>query len=426
MVAVRSGSFSMTSNRAESLCLWIHENGLGGPGWGIEGIVRMSAGFELIFCDMRSPSLRLISYVNVTVPLNEKPLNHTADEVKLSPSLQDGASAPESSQSATEFPLLTLTQSPAPVFDPSDPTQDPDWRLIPREPFQWQGIWQWYNSITWHWGRSNVGPGRRENRVKIESCNLVSLYSPAWATLTASRDEEERKRLNLTANGHWEKDSATDPSVALKALSRRRRQHTLAAVSQTDALAVRQATKQALEQFTKRKRNPRGSSCSDMDWNLLTNSIAQRYTNSLDTLVHVLFKWASSFGNEKPVANLWMDAARDHLHSLLLPFFEYPALDKSEELHFETPRSQAAYSRCRSSWTRLLAPDQGISLSENEKLLKWAVEETLAGICSVILVVGIDVEGAWRAYHSRARKGGHEHEADALKLKVLAWTSKLE
>ncbi|EQB45340.1 hypothetical protein CGLO_15803 [Colletotrichum gloeosporioides Cg-14] len=44
--------------RAMGLCDWLAERGLGGAG-GFEGVVRMNAGFEVIWCDFGSGSLRL-------------------------------------------------------------------------------------------------------------------------------------------------------------------------------------------------------------------------------------------------------------------------------------------------------------------------------------------------------------------------------
>jgi hypothetical protein len=55
--------------RVRGLCKWIRENNVGGPGWGVEGVVRMNARFELIWCNFSSPSARLISNLNVKAPL---------------------------------------------------------------------------------------------------------------------------------------------------------------------------------------------------------------------------------------------------------------------------------------------------------------------------------------------------------------------
>src|SRR5271163_2903916 len=55
--------------RAQRLCQWVRDNELGGLGWGVEGIVRMNAGFEMTWCNFSSPSIRLLSHLNVTAPL---------------------------------------------------------------------------------------------------------------------------------------------------------------------------------------------------------------------------------------------------------------------------------------------------------------------------------------------------------------------
>lgn len=63
--------------RAAGLCDWLQERKLGGLGWGFEGIVRMNAGFEMIWCNFSSPTIRLISHLNVTAPL--LPLSEEAE-----------------------------------------------------------------------------------------------------------------------------------------------------------------------------------------------------------------------------------------------------------------------------------------------------------------------------------------------------------
>jgi hypothetical protein len=56
-------------DRARGLCDWLLEAGLRGEGWGFEGVVRMNAGFEMIWCDFTSGSLRLLTQLNITAPL---------------------------------------------------------------------------------------------------------------------------------------------------------------------------------------------------------------------------------------------------------------------------------------------------------------------------------------------------------------------
>ncbi|OCH86231.1 hypothetical protein OBBRIDRAFT_251161 [Obba rivulosa] len=47
--------------RAESLCDW-------GAPYGVEGYIRMNTGFELMWCNFSSPSLQLVSHLNITPP----------------------------------------------------------------------------------------------------------------------------------------------------------------------------------------------------------------------------------------------------------------------------------------------------------------------------------------------------------------------
>ncbi|EMD40586.1 hypothetical protein CERSUDRAFT_121303 [Gelatoporia subvermispora B] len=47
--------------RAANLCRW-------GLEYGIEGYIRMNAGFELMWCNFSSPSIQLVSYLNITPP----------------------------------------------------------------------------------------------------------------------------------------------------------------------------------------------------------------------------------------------------------------------------------------------------------------------------------------------------------------------
>ncbi len=55
--------------RAERLCGWLRERELHVPGKGVEAIVRMSAGFEIIWCNFASPSLGLVARFNTSVGL---------------------------------------------------------------------------------------------------------------------------------------------------------------------------------------------------------------------------------------------------------------------------------------------------------------------------------------------------------------------
>ena len=331
------------------------------------------------------PSLRLLSYLNVTVPLNERPLD------------QD-ASLRRRENNGGAFPLPTLTQSGAPVYDPADPTHVPDWNVIAREPFQWSEIWQYFTSLTWHYGRSGAGSGRGEDRVKADTFGFVSYYAPELKDLRRSAAEMERSTLKLTKEGYLTSNSNRTE------LARRRRRHTLAKLSLDDAAHLTNMMESALS-------NP---ACSGVDWNLRANSIAQRYTDSLIRFRNILSEWSNA------IESTWREAARENAHSLLMPFFEYPA-DGASELHRSSHRGQAAYARCRYSWTRLLSADQGVQLNEHEALLKWAVEETLGGICSVVIKTCLAAEREWQT-----RSATPSNDQLEVQMSISDWVSEIE
>ncbi|KAI4216029.1 MAG: hypothetical protein LQ351_001525 [Letrouitia transgressa] len=417
--------------RAQGMCDWILTRRLGGPGWGIEGIVRMAAGFELIWCDFSSPSLRLISYLNVTVPLNPQPLDHQMYKSKVASGNRSAINEQAHQlDPVAVFPLPTLTQSQAPVYDPADPTQAPDMSTISHEPFQWSEIWQWFVSVTWHYGRSGAGPGRGEDRIKPATCGFLTYYAPTLQDLRSSLAERERTALNLTHDGRWKGSSLNNRNSALRELSRRRRNHTLIELSSADALLMTEAAEVTLRQFVQEDREiAAGQSCSGMDWMLLANTISQKYTDSLNELNNILINWQVRTGKDGSSFRNWFDVARDHVHSQLLPFFEYPTDDKKDtrmnQLNTSSSRGRIAYSRCRLSWTRLLSSDQGIELNDNERLLQWAVEETVGAICSVILEIGLGVEREWERRFSQPVVNENLEEYDLLEI-IKNWSWKTE
>ncbi|KAI4160696.1 MAG: hypothetical protein LQ342_005535 [Letrouitia transgressa] len=417
--------------RAQGMCDWILTRKLGGLGWGIEGIVRMAAGFELIWCDFSSPSLRLISYLNVTVPLNTEPLDH--QRYKSKAALGERSAVDERAHQldpASVFPLPTLTQSQAPVYDPADPTQAPDVPTISREPFQWSEIWQWFVSATWHYGRSGAGPGRGEDRIKPATCGFLTYYAPTLQDLRSSIAERERSALNLTQDGRWKGSCLSNRDSALRELSRRRRRHTLVDLSSADALLMTEAAEVTLRKFVQENRETAaGQSCSGMDWVLLANTIAQRYTDSLNELNHILVNWQATIGKDESSFRNWFDVARDHVHSQLLPFFEYPTDDERDtrmkQLDTLSSRGRIAYSRCRLSWTRLLSSDQSIKLNDNERLLKWAFEETVGAVCSIILEIGLGVEREWEHRFNQPVVSENLEEYNLLET-IKNWSWKTE
>ncbi|KAI9742773.1 MAG: hypothetical protein M1818_003502 [Claussenomyces sp. TS43310] len=376
--------------RAAGLCHWLNDEGLGGLGWGFEGIVRMNAGFELIWCNFTSPSLRLVSHLNVSAPL----LPPESEEMDLSHAKMDDASPTKS-----YFPLPPQPTNTDKANDPQIPPLPPNWRKneARREPFLASQAWGWFVSATNHYGSSGLGSSVGETRVKLISCGLLNYYSPEFESQALGRAFEEQEQLNLTTDGLWlgprnQKNRGTDRQRGLEQLMRRRRTHTLNKISPADALTMRAASERVLGNIV----NSSQTHCSGIDWIAVTNEIVQRYAGDLIAIrLHLRTGESLSASNYTSVRD-WLMTSRQRLHALLVPFLEYPSDTRIENAWKEDSESfRSTFARCKYHHTRLLVPEEGIRLGPEEESIKWAVEETMDGICSVIVSIGFAVEKFW-------------------------------
>lgn len=109
---------------------------------GIDGVVRMDAGFEVLVCDYHASRLQPLFVTNITVPGN-------------------------------------MEEDPEGL--PRDPNRQP-----PRgfgNVFSEQGSYEWLRSASWHYGREG---GLAENRVQLDICRMVSFYDPELTSLAKS------------------------------------------------------------------------------------------------------------------------------------------------------------------------------------------------------------------------------------------------
>ena len=289
--------------RAIGLCDWLQDKELGGPGWGFEGIVRMNAGFEMIWCNFSSPSIRLISHLNVTAPLLP-----AQDEEEVSAKDEDY-------EPTSYFPLPPSPTRSDKATDPSNPPQPPvmgreQWA---REPFFPTQAWNWGASALAHYGSSANGPGLGEARVKITSCGFLSYYAPEYLSQALPRAADEQKYLNLSKDGLWTGPGADGTREdALEALKRRRRLHTLEHVTIADAAIMRSNSERVLKDLL----SPAPANCSGIDWSTITNDIVQTYAAPLFTFLKVLRQYPHSSNNTE--VEIGMTDIRDQTHTFLV------------------------------------------------------------------------------------------------------------
>lgn len=408
--------------RADGPCDWVHENWVGGLGWGVEGIVRMNAGFELIWCNFSSPSLRLMSHLNVSAPLLPDP-----DEA-------EGMLRAYEESSQSYFPLPTATSRPDKSSDPAIASMPGYW---PRdqEPFLPASAWDWFGSATGHYGASGMGPGSGETLVNLLSCGLMNFYAPPFRSQESARAREEQQALNLTAVGLWLGPAkGGNRTTALKDLTRRWRNHSLSALTKSDALLMNKAAERVLRGlgFGNSTSSEQRAQCTGADWAALTNGIVQRHANRLEVLHSILSNYPNIRSKNHTALRKWFTTVRYSTHTFLLRFLQYPASAHNNSTPDETwnissSLGRVTYSRCRYQHTRLLAPDERIILSPEEATLHWAVEETLGGICSVLADVGFAVEREWfKGFNILDHMNSNSALSKEIDDEVAKWTQGVE
>lgn len=410
--------------RAHGLCNWLEEAGLRGRGWGFEGVVRMNAGFEMIWCDFVSPSLRLVSRVNVTAPLLPKDDDDDDDKKSaIRTGVVDGMDELLVERSGvTEAPQATSYYSlpPQPTktdrnAEPSHPAAPPNMRWdLGREPFLKLQGWGWFDSATWHYGSTRNGPGQGEIRAKVLSCGIMSYYSPQFVNQTGNRALNEQKSLNLTSDGLWSGPGEDgNRTQALKQLSRRRRFHHLADVTTEEALLMRQGTERALKSLLG------DNDCSGADWTLITSEIVSRTTNQLTMMDTTLAGFPVNSKNETDVYK-WLFNLRAQSHLPLVTYLEYPEKIDRSTWATDTAFYKETHSRCRYRYTRLLVPEElGGKLMPEERDIRWAVEEVYGTICSILITMHFDIELAW--LDMIADKAASSKPSSPLSSKAIGW-----
>ncbi|KUI70125.1 hypothetical protein VM1G_06211 [Cytospora mali] len=440
--------------RAHGLCDWFEEAGLGGRGWGFEGVVRMNAGFEMIWCDFSSPSLRLVSRLNVTAPLLPKKEDEDEDKDKDKDQAATATSAPMAadvdSLALRARGLNNIDQQPPPSYyplppqptkternsEPSHPAPPPNWRRdVGREPFLKTQGWGWFDSATWHYGSTRNGPGQGEVRAKVLGCGILSYYSPQFANQSRNRVLYDQERLNLTADGLWlgpggkgegGEGGEGNRTRAVKQLARRRRFHHLGDVVPAEAMLMRRNTERALRALLE----PGNNNCSGADWVLMTSEIVQRTTGQLAMMDTRLASLPSDVTNETAVYD-WLFDLRGQSHLFMVGYLEYPTSTiDSDTWSTKSALYDETYSRCRYRYTRLLVPEEHphAALSPEEEDIRLAVEEVYGTICSVLLTMGFGIEQAWVSFtagDSGRSPKARSHDATALAGLADAWREKI-
>lgn len=389
-------------NRASGLCDMIEQHGLGGAGWGYEGIVRMNAGFEMIWCNFSSPSLKVVSRIKTTVPSLEGVIDRPGPERPPRPHLHDARGPPDA-------------QGPPDGFRPSDGYGPPDRYGPPGRhdgpygdpfagnPFTQSGVYDWFRAATDRYGFAGSMPGRGEARVTVDSTSLVTYYDPALRDQARVRIQQEQNLYNLTEDGYWQPPAAaTDRQAALEKLRRRRRTQHLRNVSSEDGFFAHSAVLGRLKDSADRSLKDR----SHFDWVSAAQEIVLTHSDSLNNLQQSLK--AALLEDRLQAIRERVAAMRNKLHHRWMAFYEHPPFryqNISQAFSNSAPQSLAALNRCAKAYAR-----EDTDLSESEQTTHHAFNEVLHAICSKVLSPYLSIEEIWLKHFNNVSAPLDDHD----------------
>ena len=244
-------------DRARRLCGWIHEQKAGTLGQGIEGIVRMQAGFELIWCNFSCPSLRLISRLNGSVPLLDYERTSTVAAQLEVPNLSSPA-----------FGLLASADLPAPEVNN-------DWECVP---FLASQYWDMFTSASRSYSAEDLA-SYKEPSINTLDGDFVNFYSSEYQVFARTIAEQEREQLNLTSDGFWKGvHGRQERGDALQRLTRRRFNHRVGNLSQSDIARLQQSMKRIVSTLSQPA--DKVSNGNQMDRSIPWSAIHDRVVNN--------------------------------------------------------------------------------------------------------------------------------------------------
>lgn len=298
--------------RGQELCALARE-------FGIDGYMRMNAGFEVLVCDIDASKVQDVIVANVTVPGNYVRENN---------------------------PTLPL-----------DPNRQPP--LGFGNTFVTEYAWDWVRSGAWHYGGyGNSGGTRRENRVEMDLCGMITFYDPLLHSVSGSHTGGIRGK-ELYENG-WGL----------------RRGHRLLGISSEDAKTV----KKWIQLVLRRHRAPSllgrlknfwqpPLPCSGSNWQVITEVITDSHRSRAIEIAHVL----RQYQREEVSKKMTMTRIHELSHAILAPYFQYPR----DNMPLSEVKQQTI-SHCSSLFTSYIKPD---SINAFEGLLKDSINIVLDKLC---------------------------------------------
>ncbi|KAJ7093201.1 hypothetical protein C8R44DRAFT_815835 [Mycena epipterygia] len=316
--------------RAEKLCEWAESRD-------IEGFVRMNAGFEIIWCDFQSPTLQLVSHLNITPP-----------------------GTPES----TPFP-----RSPRRDLTPID-LGSYDLEERPPRPGPGDG----------DGGPPGRGPGRGPGRWPPRMSDLALTGPLEWVRAASHRSFSPQPHLTLLHAGMVTYYHPRLTSLVADRTGRPMGSHRLANISSQDAMSVVKEVDEVLA---------RGAAGSAMDWGTTARDIVEYWGDRISHMQTYLFNASDLRAN----ATAALPAIRTLAYTLLNPYMQ-PGLTPNAsgwDLFFGVPSAlvpnaldtnTTALERCTYQATGFLSQLYAPQMTPQESLLQTSIESVLGRLCN--------------------------------------------
>ena len=393
--------------RAQHFCEWLHENDFDNPGRGIEGIVRMSAGFEVIWCNFSSPSIQLVSQLNASVPL----LGHNRTS-SLTLSSNKGKRA------------LTTIDRPTP-----DDLPAPDWEIDwDHEPFVASQQWDWFTSISRTYSSDNLASAR-DLSTRLLAADVVSLYSPEFEKHLAALVRDEREHFNLTLGGHLhDDDSPESRRDTVKRLLRRRAGHRVGNISAHEIGEFRTNVKLMVTRVVS-KASEDAQRWSAISWSHTSDMIVDNFAQRLMKLQQLLEEGEGSTGEGESQYSTRKSFAslRERAHALLMPFFEYSS---HPEVALGSEKIQASLDRCKRQYlppfTYQEQSETAIEGSTRGGYIGQAIEEVMHNICVVLVGMGNSIEMTWLQNFNGKIQNPSKEQQQTFRVEIRTWHRKIE
>ncbi|OSX64753.1 hypothetical protein POSPLADRAFT_1053564 [Postia placenta MAD-698-R-SB12] len=369
-------------DRARKLCAW-------GQEFGVEGFVRMNAGFELMWCDFRSPTIQLVSHLNIT--------------------------APGTPPGSSDMPPGPPPGSGRPVPPTGPPGRDAPTRgrrggMGGWSPFGMTGFSEWLRAAS---QRGTVP----QPHILLDYASLVTFYHPRLRSLAQTREGQPMRQHRIWTN-----------------------------ISDADAQSVVDEIEDVLG------RPPWRRVGSGMDWGALTRNVVEEWASRVVQLHEFLGNASAELDSGASVnTTATLQFVRRLTYSPLNPFMDTGASSNStawdwfgslsvssEDMfaeQFPPHRSPpppphpvaganaSALRRCMYSATGFLN-DPRIHKTPQELLLQASVETVLQRLCSdygAIFIESMDADEHSPRADVRAMVGRWETRVASL-MEWLDWT----